>query len=79
MISCTEINLFTFRELEQVTLVNFVCYARAYFDLCATKEMLADWRPMMCPFDLSFTQAFELFDLFLPSLLRENEIQHGFK
>lgn len=60
-------------------MVNFVSYARAYFDLNATREMLEDWRPMMCPFDLSFAHAFELFDLFLPSLLREHEIQHGFK
>ncbi len=41
--------------------------------------MLAEWRPLMCPFDMSMMKAFELYDLFLPTLLNESEIQFGFK
>ena len=72
-------NPFFKSNLEQVTFVNFVSYARIYFNVNATKEMLEEWRPLMCPFDLSMVNAFERFDLFLPTLLREHEINSGFK
>jgi proteasome activator subunit 4 len=62
-----------------VTFVNFVGYARLYFDTKSTAEMLEEWRTLICPFDMSMSYAFERFDLFLPTLLKENEIEHGFK
>ena len=60
-------------------MVNFISYARIYFDITSTKEMLAEWRPMMCPFDMSMSYAFDRFNLFLPTVLKDNEIEHGFK
>ncbi len=72
-------NLKLKRNLEQVTFVNFVSYARIYFDANCTKEMLAEWRPLMCPFDMGMSYAFDRFNLFLPTLLRENENENGFK
>ena len=35
--------------------------------------MLAEWRPLMCPFDLSMSKAFERFKLFMPTILYEHE------
>lgn len=36
--------------------------------------MLAQWRPILCPFDLSMSEAFERFKLFLPTVLLDNEL-----
>jgi proteasome activator subunit 4 len=43
--------------------LNFISFARFYFDLNSTKEMLAEWRPLMCPFDMSTSDAFERFGI----------------
>jgi len=60
-------------NIEQTSFANFIKYARIYFDESATQEMLAEWRPIICPFDLSMSKAFERLKLFLPTILYEHE------
>lgn len=54
-------------------------YARIYFDITSTKEMLDEWRPLLCPFSSSITEAFKRFDVFLPTILYEHEAENGYK
>jgi len=57
----------------------FIPYARIYFDVSSTREILEELRPLMCPFDASMSQAFERCRLFLPTIMYEHETQHGYK
>jgi hypothetical protein len=66
-------------NLEANGFANFIRYARVYFERDATKEMLADWRSLLCVFDSSMATAFERFKFFLPTLLYEHESEHGYK
>lgn len=66
------------RNLEKETFVNFVAYARMYFSNESTNEMLEEWRPLLCPFDVSINSAFERFNLFLPTMLYEFDREQGF-
>ena len=66
--------LFIFqRNIEQISFVNLVSFARIFFDLNATAEMLEEWRPLICPFDMSMNDAYERFNLFLPTLFPEHD------
>ena len=38
-----------------------------YWDVGATQEMLDEWRPLRCPFDMTMIDSFELMALFLPT------------
>uniref|UniRef100_A0A673LWV1 Proteasome activator complex subunit 4A-like n=1 Tax=Sinocyclocheilus rhinocerous TaxID=307959 RepID=A0A673LWV1_9TELE len=40
-----------------------------YFPESATQEMLEEWRPLMCPFDVTMQKAMGYFELFLPTTL----------
>uniref|UniRef100_A0A4W5P868 Proteasome activator subunit 4 n=1 Tax=Hucho hucho TaxID=62062 RepID=A0A4W5P868_9TELE len=52
---------------------------RPYFPESATQEMLEEWRPLLCPFDVTMQRAIGYFELFLPTTLPP-ELQHkGFK
>uniref|UniRef100_A0A8C3LQK6 Proteasome activator subunit 4 n=1 Tax=Chrysolophus pictus TaxID=9089 RepID=A0A8C3LQK6_CHRPC len=42
---------------------------RPYFPEDATAEMLDEWRPLMCPFDVTMQKAITYFELFLPTTL----------
>lgn len=48
-------------------------FARIYFDKQASREILAELRPLMCPFDMSMNSAMERLSLFLPTLFLETE------
>ena len=65
--------------METGSFSNFIRYARIYFDENATKEMLEEWRPMLCPFDSSMASAFERFKLFLPTIFYEQELNSGYQ
>ena len=41
--------------------------ARPYFPLSATQEMLVEWRPLLCPLDVTMGKAFSYLELFLPT------------
>ncbi len=59
--------------------MGFIRYARIYFDVSATTEMLELWRNFMCPFDSEMNTAFERCKLFLPTLLYDYEDDYGYK
>ena len=41
--------------------------ARPYFPVSTTEELMRELRPMMCPMDVTFGQAINLMELFLPT------------
>ncbi|KAJ8396071.1 hypothetical protein AAFF_G00026030 [Aldrovandia affinis] len=52
---------------------------RPYFPESATQEMLDEWRPFLCPFDLTMLKAMSYFELFLPTILPPKLHDQGFK
>ncbi|OQV18206.1 Proteasome activator complex subunit 4 [Hypsibius exemplaris] len=54
-------------------------YCRYYFPLSATQEMLDEFRPMFCPFDDSMARAMGYLSMFLPTMLKPTEAEHGYK
>ena len=40
---------------------------RPYFPPGTTQEMLDEWRPLMCPYDVTMGKAFVYFNIFLPT------------
>ncbi|XP_047208464.1 proteasome activator complex subunit 4A isoform X1 [Girardinichthys multiradiatus] len=52
---------------------------RPYFSETATQEMLDEWRPLLCPFDVTMQRAISYFELFLPTTLPPELHHKGFK
>uniref|UniRef100_I3JTZ4 Proteasome activator subunit 4a n=1 Tax=Oreochromis niloticus TaxID=8128 RepID=I3JTZ4_ORENI len=52
---------------------------RPYFSEAATQEMLDEWRPLLCPFDVTMQRAISYFELFLPTTLPPELHHRGFK
>ncbi|XP_075933535.1 proteasome activator complex subunit 4A isoform X1 [Anarhichas minor] len=52
---------------------------RPYFPESATQEMLDEWRPFLCPFDVTMQRAISYFELFLPTTLPPELHNKGFK
>uniref|UniRef100_A0A665WZ29 Proteasome activator subunit 4a n=1 Tax=Echeneis naucrates TaxID=173247 RepID=A0A665WZ29_ECHNA len=52
---------------------------RPYFLESATQEMLDEWRPLLCPFDVTMQRAISYFELFLPTTLPPELHHKGFK
>uniref|UniRef100_A0A3B4GPM2 Proteasome activator subunit 4 n=1 Tax=Pundamilia nyererei TaxID=303518 RepID=A0A3B4GPM2_9CICH len=52
---------------------------RPYFSEAATQEMLDEWRPLLCPFDVTMQRAISYFELFLPTTLPPDLHHRGFK
>uniref|UniRef100_A0A7N6FBN0 Proteasome activator subunit 4 n=1 Tax=Anabas testudineus TaxID=64144 RepID=A0A7N6FBN0_ANATE len=52
---------------------------RPYFPESATQEMLDEWRPLLCPFDVTMQRAISYFELFLPTTLPPELHHNGFK
>uniref|UniRef100_A0A672S8A5 Proteasome activator subunit 4 n=1 Tax=Sinocyclocheilus grahami TaxID=75366 RepID=A0A672S8A5_SINGR len=50
-----------------------------YFPESATQEMLDEWRPLMCPFDVTMQKAMGYFGLFLPTTFPPELHDKGFK
>lgn len=49
-----------------------------YFPVESTQEMLDEWRPLMCIYDVSMEKAMAYFDLFLPTRMNPDEHKRGF-
>ncbi len=64
-------------NMEQGIFNTFVKHARVYFPIESTSEMLEEWRPLMCPFDMAMCKAYERFELFLPTLVYPHEFDRG--
>ncbi|KAI1887190.1 hypothetical protein AGOR_G00203600 [Albula goreensis] len=52
---------------------------RPYFPVTSTQEMLEEWRPLLCPFDLTMQKGISYFELFLPTILHPEQHHQGFK
>lgn len=59
----------------QSTSFNFL----RYFSVESTQEMLDEWRPLLCPFDMAMTDAMGYLSFFLPTLLPPEHHDMGFK
>lgn len=61
------------------TLKVLIRSSRQYFSVDATKEMLDEWRPLVCPFDVTMVKAMSYFELFLCTTLQPQYHDKGFK
>ncbi|GCB62155.1 hypothetical protein scyTo_0011429, partial [Scyliorhinus torazame] len=52
---------------------------RPYFPSEATAEMLDEWKPQMCPFDVTMQKAISYFEMFLPTSLPPHLHHKGFR
>uniref|UniRef100_A0A3P8VNZ5 Proteasome activator Blm10 mid region domain-containing protein n=1 Tax=Cynoglossus semilaevis TaxID=244447 RepID=A0A3P8VNZ5_CYNSE len=52
---------------------------RLYFPESSTKEMLDEWRPLLCVFDVVMQKAISNMELFLPTIMPPEEHSQGFK
>ena len=50
-----------------------------YFSVEATQEMLDEWRPLLCPFDVKMSEGLFYLELFLPTLVYPHEYDRGFR
>nr|UCK81620.1 proteasome activator complex subunit 4 [Arenicola marina] len=63
----------------ETILKNVVKCARSYFPPEATQEMLDEWRPLLCPFDMTMMRGMYFMDLFFPTNLPPELHDQGFK
>ncbi|XP_062269925.1 proteasome activator complex subunit 4B [Platichthys flesus] len=52
---------------------------RLYFPASSTKEMLDEWRPLLCVFDVVMQKAISNMELFLPTIMPLEEHDQGFQ
>ncbi|KAF3853760.1 hypothetical protein F7725_014448 [Dissostichus mawsoni] len=52
---------------------------RLYFPASCTKEMLDEWRPLLCVFDMVMQKAISNMELFLPTIMPQEEHSQGFQ
>ncbi|XP_016085953.1 proteasome activator complex subunit 4B-like [Sinocyclocheilus grahami] len=72
------LNIVRKRSVENV-LKTLVKSCRLYFSESATQEMLDEWRPLLCPFDVTMQKAISYFELFLPTIMPPEQHHKGFK
>ncbi|PFX25218.1 Proteasome activator complex subunit 4A [Stylophora pistillata] len=65
-------------KLEE-TVKHVLYMSRVYFSDDSTQEMLDEWRPLLCPFDVKFAKAMFYFSLFLPTTLPSEKFDKGYK
>ena len=54
-----------------------IAFSSSYFPLESTQEMLDEWRPLLCPFDMSMLEGVNLLAEFLPTTMRAGEHAQG--
>ncbi|XP_074520213.1 proteasome activator complex subunit 4B [Halichoeres trimaculatus] len=52
---------------------------RLYFPASSTQEMLDEWRPLLCVFDVIMQKAISNMELFLPTIMPPEEHSQGFQ
>lgn len=60
-----------------VYMYNYICFR--YFPASSTKEMLDEWRPLLCVFDVVMQKAVSNMELFLPTIMPPEEHSQGFQ
>lgn len=50
-----------------------------YFPVASTREMLAEWRPLLCVFDVVMQKAISNMELFLPTIMPPEEHGQAFR
>ncbi|CAN7938235.1 unnamed protein product [Ixodes hexagonus] len=63
----------------ETNLKQLVRCCRTYFSEASTQEMLDEWVPLMCPFDVTMHKAMAYLELFLPTVLPPEQHHKGFK
>uniref|UniRef100_A0A3Q2Y903 Proteasome activator Blm10 middle HEAT repeats region domain-containing protein n=1 Tax=Hippocampus comes TaxID=109280 RepID=A0A3Q2Y903_HIPCM len=54
-------------------------FSSRYFPASSTKEMLDEWRPLLCVFDSVMQKAISTMELFLPTIMPPEEHAQGFR
>ncbi|XP_078000645.1 proteasome activator complex subunit 4-like [Glandiceps talaboti] len=60
-------------------LKNLVKCARIYFPEDSTQEMLDEWRPLLCPFDVTMSKGISYMEMFIPTTLLPEQHDKGFR
>ncbi len=55
------------------------CKFPRYFPASSTEEMLDEWRPLLCVFDVVMQKAISNMELFLPTIMPPEEHSQGFQ
>lgn len=58
---------------------NMIRVCRPYFPLGATREILQEVEPLLCPFDMTMQRAMVYLELFLPTTLTSEQDTQGWK
>lgn len=61
------------------TLKSLIRASRVYFPTESTQDMLDQFRPYLCPFDISMSKGLLYMELFLPTVGRPEDQNKGFK
>ncbi|XP_063231181.1 proteasome activator complex subunit 4-like isoform X2 [Bacillus rossius redtenbacheri] len=78
--SATAIGIYRYYSSLDSTLESLVRTVKPYFPLSATKEMFDEWRPMLCPFEVTaIGSAVETMEWFLPVTLSPEDSHLGYK
>ncbi|KAK7788859.1 hypothetical protein R5R35_013064 [Gryllus longicercus] len=71
--SRVSLGMYGYSLLIQKEFVALIQIARFYFEETATKEMLDEWKPMLCPFDYrTVSDTFQIMSYFLPVQFTSN-------
>ena len=65
--------------LEVTVYVTLLVLPFRYFPVECTQEMLDEWRPLLCPFDVTVMKGLSYLDRFLPTNLPEEQMDQGFR
>uniref|UniRef100_A0A3B5LHN2 Proteasome activator Blm10 mid region domain-containing protein n=1 Tax=Xiphophorus couchianus TaxID=32473 RepID=A0A3B5LHN2_9TELE len=76
--TCSSISLLAYSSVDHI-LKALIKSCRLYFPASSTKEMLDEWRPLLCVFDVVMQKAISNMELFLPTIMPPEEHSQGFQ
>jgi len=56
-----------------------IIFSCRYFPKEATGEMMEEWRPLLCPFDITVIRGLQYVELFLPTNPAVEDMDFGFR